>query len=468
MKQDLLRKLPAVDEVLTFARIAEASESLPRQVAVDAIRSVLDRLRTAIMQTQNEKELNDLSIDTDALTDLVLAEIAETMKPRLRRVINATGVVVHTNLGRSIIARPALDALIEVAGGYNNLEYNIADGERGSRHDHIRDIIVKLTGAEDAIVVNNNAAAVLLALTAIAKGRDVIVSRGQLVEIGGSFRIPDVMRQSGANLVEVGSTNKTHLGDYRKAISDDTALILRVHTSNFKIVGFTSEVPIGEMVALGHEFEVPVMDDLGSGMLIELEKLGSIDEPTVAESVAAGVDIITFSGDKLLGGPQAGIMVGSKRFIAKCRNHPLARVVRVDKFTLAALEATLRLYLDPEKALREIPTLRMISEDIEVLTGKARRLAAELTKASKKGYDIKVVAEMSKAGGGALPLYEIPTAAVSVVPRNLSVNDLEEKLRANDPPIIARIKDAQLLLDVRTISEEEFLEIAEAFRSQLV
>lgn len=464
MKNNQLRNLPAVDEVLAFSGVEELITNYPRPVVVTAIRDTLEDLRKSILEAKNIQDEN-VDISPEAIALRVSHRCEEVLRPRLRRVINATGVVVHTNLGRSILAKSALQALMEVARGYSNLEYNLESGERGSRHDHIRDIIIRLTGAEDAMVVNNNAAAVLLALSAIAKDKEVVVSRGQLVEIGGSFRIPDVMRQSGASLVEVGATNKTHLEDYRKAISENTGMLLKVHSSNFKIVGFTSEVSISSLVSLGQEYGVPVMDDLGSGMLVDLAEYGSIDEPTVHESINAGAQIVTFSGDKLLGGPQAGIMVGARKYISMCRTHPLARAVRVDKFTLAALEATLRIYLDPQGCLQQIPTLNMITQDVDSLMPKAKRLAEQLTKVVGKRYYIEVVTETSKAGGGALPLLEIPTAAVAVMSEDSGINELESRLRAHTPPIIARIKEERLILDVRTIAEDEFGEIVSALNA---
>jgi L-seryl-tRNA(Ser) seleniumtransferase len=378
-------------------------------------------------------------------------------------VINATGVVIHTNLGRSILSRAAVESLLEVASHYSNLEFDLKKGERGSRHAHLTELIKNLTGAEDGMVVNNNASAVLLALSAFARGKEVVVSRGELVEIGGSFRIPDVMRESGAVLREVGTTNKTYISDYRSAISENTAMLLKVHTSNFKIVGFTHEASIEELVHLGKEFSLPVMYDLGSGVLVNLPSRQLGDEPTVASALKAGADIITFSGDKLLGGPQAGIIIGKARYVQRLKKHPLARAIRVDKFTIAALEATLKAYFDPQMALDEIPTLRMITVSLEELRERANKLASMLSERASEKFEVRVEDEVSRAGGGALPLAELPTAVVSVTPRQSYVVDIEKKLRANKPPIIVRIKEEKILLDVRTILPEEYHEVVEAF-----
>lgn len=461
MNQKFLRQLPAVDELLSRPEITELMSSQSRAVVVMAIREVLDEQRLRIIATSGA-ELDSLDLSVVILVDLIRSKVEALLAPRLRRVVNATGVVIHTNLGRSILPESAVYAIGQVAKRYSNLEYDIEKGTRGSRQDGIREIILKLTKAEDAMVVNNNAAAVLLALSAIAKNHEVIVSRGELVEIGGSFRIPDVMRQSGAQLVEVGTTNKTYAKDYKHAINENTSLLLKVHTSNFKIVGFTAETSIAELVALGRETEVGVMHDLGSGIFANLDKFGFIDEPTVEESIKAGVDILTFSGDKLLGGPQAGIIIGNRRYVEICRDHPLARAVRVDKFTLAALEATLKLYLDPEQALTKVPTVRMLVEDIASLEVRARELASQLTVVADGRYDVQVVTDTSKAGGGTLPLLEIPTMAVSVASLDIEIYELESRLRANETPIVARIKDNRLIFDIRTIAADDFPIIVKA------
>lgn len=464
-KKEYLRQLSAVDQVLQLDEIRLLMEIYPREVVVDAARTVIDHLRENILATEDEAKLAELDLSREAVIPQVKKLVEEVIFPSLRRVVNATGVVIHTNLGRSILSKPAVESLMRVASHYSNLEFDLEKGVRGSRHAHLTELIKNLTGAEEGMVVNNNASAVLLALSAFARGREVIVSRGELVEIGGSFRIPDVMRESGAVLREVGTTNKTYVSDYRSAINENTAMLLKVHTSNFKILGFTHEASIEEMVHLGKEFSLPVMYDLGSGILVDLPSVQLSDEPTVASALKAGADIITFSGDKLLGGPQAGVIIGKARFVQRLKKHPLARAIRVDKFTIAALEATLKAYFDPQKALEEIPTLRMISMPLEELRSRAEKLAQMLKEKVAERFELRVEDEVSRAGGGALPLAELPTAVVSVVPKHDSVVEIEKKLRANKPPIIVRIKEEKILLDVRTILPEEYDEIVEAFAS---
>jgi L-seryl-tRNA(Ser) seleniumtransferase len=464
-KSTYLRRLSGIDQVLELNEIQHLMDLYPRELVVDAARQVIDHLREDILATENEAELARIDLSRESVIPQVRKLVEEVVFPSLRRVINATGVVIHTNLGRSILSRAAVEGLLEVASHYSNLEFDLKKGERGSRHAHLTELIKNLTGAEDGMVVNNNASAVLLALSAFARGKEVVVSRGELVEIGGSFRIPDVMRESGATLKEVGTTNKTYVSDYRAAIGENTAMLLKVHTSNFKIMGFTHEASMEELVHLGKEFSLPVMYDLGSGVLVSLPSGQLGDEPTVASTLKAGADIITFSGDKLLGGPQAGIIVGKARYIQRLKKYPLARAIRVDKFTIAALEATLKAYFDPTKALEEIPTLRMISMSLAELRERAHKLATMLSERVGERFETKVEDEVSRAGGGALPLAELPTAVVSVAPRNGYVVDIEKKLRASDPPVIVRIKDEKILLDVRTILLEEYEEVVEAFIS---
>ena len=371
--------------------------------------------------------------------------LAITARGTLHPVINATGVIIHTNLGRAPLSDAARQAMEAVAAGYSNLEYDLDAGERGSRYLHAEQLLCRLTGAEAALVVNNNAGAVFLALTALARGRSVIISRGQLVEIGGGFRIPDVLRQSGAQLVEVGTTNRTHLSDFREAIGPETALLLRVHTSNFNQIGFTAEVSLADMVALAHSVGLPVVDDLGSGTLLDTARYGLSAEPTVQDSVAAGADLVTFSGDKLLGGPQAGLIVGRASLVAELRQHPLARALRVDKSTLAALQATLLHYLRGE-AEREMPVWRMIATPLEELAARAADLAAGLRAA---GCPATVVQSTSTVGGGSLPGETLPTWAVAVAAA--APDALAAALRRGDPPVVGRIADGQLLLDLRTV-----------------
>ncbi|HEY5275447.1 MAG TPA: L-seryl-tRNA(Sec) selenium transferase [Coriobacteriia bacterium] len=447
--KSLLRALPKTDELLKRDDLAALASTLPRPVVTHAVRDAVEAVRARVLAGE-EALFDDDSIAEDAI-DLA----RDRMRPSLRPLVNATGIIVHTNLGRSRLSDAALRAVVEVAGNYSTLEYDVETGERGSRHTHVERLICDLTGAEAAMAVNNNAAAVLLAIAGLAKGKEAIVSRGQQVEIGGSFRIPDVMRQSGAKMVEVGATNKTHLADYANAITPKTGLLLKVHSSNFRVVGFTEEVSLADLVALGAEHGVPVYEDQGSGVFIDLAPYGLPDEPTVRSSIEAGVDLVSVSGDKLLGGPQAGILAGTKPVIDRLKKHPLARALRLDKMTLAALEATLRLYLDPERALRDVPTLRMLTESPESVAARARTLVDRIVAATGEAFWVAAMPDVSRAGGGALPLADIPTTIVTLSPRAMSANDLEAALRLGNPTVIARIRDARVVLDPRTLSDHE-------------
>jgi L-seryl-tRNA(Ser) seleniumtransferase len=457
-----LRQLPAVDEILRTPQVQMWIAQFSRSVVTAAVRQTLQECRRLILQTTDPAALDTLPVTLPTLLSHLDAQLAKTRAYRLQRLINATGVIVHTNLGRSLLASTAVKNLQEVAQSYSNLEYDLAQGTRGSRYAHVEEYLTALTGAEAALVVNNNAAAVFLALQALAVGKEVIVSRGQLIEIGGSFRIPDIMRSSGAILREVGTTNKTHLRDFAQAISEHTALLLRVHTSNYRIVGFTSEVSLPDLVHLGHTHNIPVLEDLGSGTLLNLQPLGMHDEPTVPEVVASGVDLVTFSGDKLLGGPQAGILVGKAAYIERVRRHPLHRAVRVDKFTIAALEATLKLYADPELARQQIPTLAMLSLTPQALARRIQRLRRRLQTSVRDAYKMLTINGMSAVGGGALPLAELPTKLLALQPMFCSVVDLERHLRCRQPAIIGRIAQDQYLLDFRTVQDREIPEIATA------
>jgi L-seryl-tRNA(Ser) seleniumtransferase len=428
------RDLPPVDALA-------AQLDAPRAVAVAAARAVLAERRAELLRGEDTEA--DLAARAQRWVD-------DAERPRLRRVLNATGVIVHTNLGRAPLAAAARAAVARAAEGYANLELDLESGARGSRHDHVEGLLRELTGAEAALAVNNCAGAVLLAAAALAgPGRDVVVSRGQLVEIGGGFRVPDVIAQAGARLVEVGTTNRTRRADYERAIGDATGALLRAHPSNFRQLGFVQEVEIEELCELG----VPVIDDVGSGVLADdLEALR--EEPAVRRSVRAGAALVCFSGDKLLGGPQAGLMVGRADAVAAARAHPLARALRLDKLGLAALEATLRLYRDPQRARREIPVLAMLTADETTLRARAERLAAAV------GGEI--VAATAKVGGGALPLLELPGPAVAVT--GAPPDDLAARLRAADPPVVARIEDGRLLLDPRTLADDEVELVARALR----
>ncbi|OQA44614.1 MAG: L-seryl-tRNA(Sec) selenium transferase [Chloroflexi bacterium ADurb.Bin325] len=440
---DARRRLPGVDRLLGHPTLAGPLAEHGRELALDAVREVLAEARAAAADGRAAVPA------ADALAAAAAARLAALARGTLAAAINATGVIIHTNLGRAPLSDAARRAMDAVAAGYSNLEYDLAAGERGSRYIHADALLRRLTGAEAALVVNNNAGAVFLVLSALARGREVVISRGQLVEIGGGFRIPDVLRQSGAQLVEVGTTNRTHLRDYRDAIGPNTALLLRVHSSNFKQIGFTAEVALADMVALGREHGVPVVDDLGSGSLLDTARFGISPEPVVQESIAAGADLVTFSGDKLLGGPQAGLIVGRAALIASLRQHPLTRALRVDKSTLAALQATLLHYLRGE-AETAIPVWRMLAAPLDALAARAGNYAAHLRAA---GIPATVVAAASTVGGGSLPGETVPTRAVALTTDRPDA--LAAALRAGQPPVIARIADDRLLLDPRTVAPEE-------------
>lgn len=447
--QQKLSQLPQVNEYLKSPYGEKWLASYYRAIVVRSIREVIEARRKEILDGSTP----DVSIEALA------ADIEDTIRKhsvyKLRPLINASGVVIHTNLGRAVLSDKAIENVAAIAGGYSNLEYDISKGKRGKRYAHIKDIIRELTGAEDALVVNNNAAAVLICLDTFAKGREVIVSRGELVEIGGSFRIPAVMQASGALLREVGTTNKTHLSDYADALCGNTGLLLKVHQSNYKILGFTEEVTVEQLVKLGKKFRIPVMDDLGSGCLISLEKFGISGEPTVQQVIREGADLVTFSGDKLLGGPQAGIIAGREKLIQQIQKNPMLRALRIDKMTFAALEATFMQYLDEEKALKDIPTIRMLTQPVGVIRKRAGKILAALNKSLSANADLKIVPDQSRAGGGSLPETNFPTYAVSVKPRNVSLNALEKKLRTGEPPVIARIQGDALLIDARTVQDRE-------------
>lgn len=467
-RRNLLRALPAVHLVLGSPESEPLKARCSAEIATGLVGETLTALRQAILKTGSPEEASGLDLSSAGVARQALAILTERQRPRLRRVLNATGVVLHTNLGRSPLAKTALEQAMGIAEGYSNLELELSTGERGSRYSHVQNLLSRLTGAEAAMAVNNNAGAVLLVISALAAGREVIVSRGELVEIGGSFRIPEVMSQGGGILREVGTTNKTHLFDYERAIGPQTAALMKVHTSNFRLVGFTQGADRAELVTLGRRYGLPVLEDLGSGMLIPMADLGLElgpgleSEPTVQQSLAAGVDLVTFSGDKLLGGPQAGIIAGRRDLVEACRRHPLTRALRIDKLTLAALEGTLRLYLDPERAVREIPTLRMLGRCQDELRGRAEVLAGMIAPLADGRADVEVVAGTSPAGGGSLPGVELPTYLVAIGPRIMSAAALEVALRSGEPPVLARIHKDLILLDPRTLDDPEFGLVASA------
>ncbi len=455
-KAALLSVLPSVDELLKGPDGCQWLASFPRTLVVQAIREIIAEGRKKILEGEHP------DISSPALSICISTRIQKCSSFSLLPVINATGIVLHTNLGRAVLSERAVNNVIAASRGYSNLEYDLDAGKRGKRHSHTVRILRQLTGAEDALIVNNNAAAVFLSLTTIAKDREVIVSRGELVEIGGSFRVPDVMAASGATLREIGTTNKTHLHDYRKAINEKTGLILKVHQSNYKITGFTEDVSIEQLATLGKEHGIPVMYDLGSGCLIDLKPYGIHGEPSVQEIMKSGADLVTFSGDKLLGGPQGGIIVGRQDLLEKIRKNPLARAVRIDKMTIAAFEATLMDYLDAEKALQSIPVLQMLLQPLETIKSRAKKIAAQLRKQTVGAGitpDIALVRDSSKAGGGSLPEAEFETYAVSITPKHITVNELETRLRTGSTPVIARIKENALLLDARTIQDQDIKEL---------
>lgn len=424
-----LRDLPSVDRLLADDALAAA----PRSLAVAAARAALERAREALAA----------GIDPGDLAVAARAELERLQTPSLRQVLNATGVIVHTNLGRAPLAPSAVHRLAELGGTYSNLELDLESGVRGSRQDHAAGLLRRLTGAEAALVVNNNAAAVLLALAALAEGREVVVSRGELVEIGDGFRIPDVLARSGARMVEVGTTNRTRSADYERAIGPETALLLRVHPSNYRVVGFTQSVETRELAQIAKRAALPLVDDLGSGALLDVG-----DEPTASSSLAAGADLVCFSGDKLLGGPQAGIVVGRAELVERLRRHPLQRALRADKLTLVALEETLALYADPDRARREIPVLRMLDEPVEAVRERAERLAGLI------GGEVEET--VARVGGGALPLAELRSAAAAIE------EGLAAPLRLGSPPVVGIVRDGRLLLDARTLTAEEVDEVARA------
>ncbi|MCI0354476.1 MAG: L-seryl-tRNA(Sec) selenium transferase [Acidobacteria bacterium] len=462
VKSELLRRLPAVDELLCRAEVAALVEREGHAAVTDALRAVLARLRT---------EVAEAGLDAPGL-DLALAGIAAAVEKQLRQslayalrpVINATGVILHTNLGRAPLADAALARIAEVAAGYSNLEFDLASGERGQRDAHADRLFRRLLDPEGAsgvatVVVNNNAAAVFLALNTLAEGGEVVVSRGELVEIGGSFRIPDVMVKSGAVLREVGTTNRTRLADYERAITERTRLLLRVHRSNFEIVGFTEQPALTELAALGRRRGIPVMEDLGSGALLDLAALGVASEPGVVESLRAGLDLVTYSGDKLLGGPQAGILSGKAELVARIRSNPMFRALRVDKLTYAALEATLLAYVRQDHG--SVPALRLMRLPASEVRKRAEAVAARLAQSSAK-LKVEVVEGESVIGGGSTPGARLPTWVLAVTAEGLSADELATRLRAAEPPVIARVEEGHVLLDLRTVFPQQDAAVAAA------
>ena len=483
-KKELLRGLPKIDEVMRQESLVVLSEEKGDLLVTDAVRAVIAALRASILDLKDgEAENFDASVlDTGAVAAAAEARIFQDEELNLYPVINATGTILHTNLGRAPLCRDAVENVARVSKGYSDLEYNVPKGKRGSRHDLVGDLIAELTGAEDAMVVNNNAAATMIVLATLGKGKEIVVSRGELVEIGGAFRIPDIMRQSGAFLQEVGTSNKTKASDYENAIMTrsmldkgdwydadprhgkrfETGALMKVHKSNYDIVGFTEVASLEELVEIGKKHDLPVIFDMGNGLMLDMSEFG-LDEPNIPASLATGIDVMLFSGDKLLGGPQAGIIVGKKKYIKAMKKHPLARAMRVDKMTFAALEATLMKYRDRKTALRDIPVLRMISASNAEMRKKAEKLADAIKRADPS-ISLELVPVEDQIGGGSAPMVRLPGWAVSVKVGNKSADRTERKLRKADIPVIARINEDRLLLCVRTIADDEIETAAEALR----
>ena len=466
-KRDILRRIPKVDEVLQKEPLFVFFEDKGQSVVTEAAREAIDALRAEIMKAGDDEldsfDVSRLSADAVALEAVRVLE--ENDANNLIAAINATGTILHTNLGRAPLCKEAVENVARVSKGYSNLEYDVKAGKRGSRHDIVSEILAELTGAEDAMMVNNNASATMLVLSTMGAGKECVVSRGELVEIGGAFRIPDIMEQSGATLKEVGTTNKTKISDYEKAYDEErTGAFMKVHKSNYDVVGFTEEATLEELVELGREKNVPVIYDMGNGLMVDMSAYG-LSEPNVPASLATGIDVILFSGDKLLGGPQAGIIAGKAEWIKKMKKHPLARAIRVDKMTFAAMEETLKKYIDEKVALRDIPVLSMISASPEEMKAKAERLL-KVIEEKTEGYSLEVAAVEDQIGGGSAPMVRLPGYAVSVTSDSCTTKAIERLLRKSSIPVIARINDDRLLLCVRTIMEDEFDAVAEALTAK--
>lgn len=456
MNRELLRNLPKVDEILENNKVKKLNDNILRKIVVEGVRETIDYFRQGILKGKIE------TLNNEEIINECIRKINEKNQSKLRRVINATGTVIHTNLGRSLLTDSAVENVITAAGKYSNLEYDIDAGKRGSRYSHIEEIITKITGAEAAMVVNNNAAAVMLVLNTLCNDKEAVVSRGELVEIGGSFRVPEVMRFSNASLVEIGTTNRTHLYDYENAISENTGVFLKVHTSNYKILGFTEAVEIEELVELGGKNDIPVYEDIGSGVLVDYSKYGFVYEPTVQASIKKGIDVVSFSGDKMLGGPQAGIIIGKKKYIDMMKKNQLTRALRIDKMTLAALEGTLKYYLEEEEAIKNIPTLRMILTPQEELKKRAQRLKRKLS-SKTKAFDFVIDNDFSMVGGGSMPTERIKTYVIRVNSESFSSQVIEKKLRCGNISIVTRMNNNDVLIDLRTVFDHDFDDIVNRF-----
>ncbi len=459
-KNLLYRSIPKVDVLLEEEAVQAMIEQYSRETVMESIHIEMDKLRKYIGQCDDEEKAKR---QIELLLDHVEMTVSAMHRPNMRMVVNGTGTILHTNLGRAPISPEHMKGVAALATGYSNLEYNLEAGRRGERYSHFEELLCKITGAEAAMAVNNNAAAVMLILSSLAKGGEVVVSRGELVEIGGKFRIPDVMEQSGATLVEVGTTNKTHYDDYENAITEETKALLKVHTSNYRIVGFTDTVAIDELIPIAKEYDLPVIEDLGSGVLIDLSKYGITYEPTVQDSIRKGADVVCFSGDKLLGGPQAGIIIGKKKYIDMMKKNQLTRALRIDKFTASALELVLHEYLSEENAIKNIPVLRMITKTLDEVTADARSFKRMLGRANLAAK-IEITPCESQIGGGSLPLERIPSMAVTISPEKISVPELEERMRHLPVPIIPRTVNDTVLLDVRTLDKKAMTLVVDQFK----
>jgi len=461
-KNKYYRLIPKIDVLMESDEIKSLCSNISREYVLESVRMVTDNLRGFINNSDNESEIEK---KIESLTEDIKKEVKSYTSFNMKRVVNGTGTILHTNLGRAVISKNAADRIQQLVTGYSNLEYDLEEGARGSRYSHFEKIITKITGAESAMAVNNNAAAVLLILSALCKDKEVVVSRGELVEIGGSFRVPEVMSQSGCKLVDVGTTNKTHLYDYENAINEETKALLKVHTSNYKIVGFTESVTVEELAELAHKHGIPVIEDIGSGVLVDLSRYGLEYEPTVQASIKAGADIVCFSGDKLLGGPQAGIIVGKKALIDKIKKHPLTRALRIDKFTAIALECVFHECIDEKRAVKNIPVLNLINRNIDDIKSQAEALHKRLTAEVGEYCEITVEGCESQIGGGSLPLERINSFALSIRPLNMTTAALEKQLRYMETPVVGRVVNDFFLIDLRTVLEGEEEIILKVFKN---
>ncbi|MEK7399431.1 MAG: L-seryl-tRNA(Sec) selenium transferase [Candidatus Poribacteria bacterium] len=463
-----LKNLPAGGKLIYHPKIKELIALYPRNIIMQVIHNLIEDMRNKILSSNSDGDLKDIDLSTDGIIPIIYDQVKSICLPSMGHIINATGIILSTNLGRAPLSKPAQEALINATRGYSPLAVDFETGRRGDRDTHVQKLLEMLTGAESATVANNNAAATMLILNSIAKGKEVLVSRGQLVEIGGDFQLVEVIHRSGAIPIEVGSTNRTHLKNYKDAITENTGAILRVHPSNYRIIGFTEEVGLDELVQLGKEHNIPIIDDLGSGALFDLTKYGLPAEPLVADSVKAGADVVCFSGDKLLSGPQAGIIIGKKKYIQMIKKNPLARMLRVCKLTVTALEATLRLYLNEETIAETNPTLKILTRPLAELEEIADTLVKRLSKSLEKKAIVQAIDDYSQVGGGSLPTENIPTKLISIKPLNMSTDTLGIMLRKSAPPIFSRIQQDCVLLDLRTVFADEVDLMADALESCFV